>query len=138
MSAGLNADLRKKRREGILLTIGSAIFVALGVLGHYAFGDRMVTLVGIPLFGSCMLIGIFQTLKPGRGLPNGLVILCSLVMGAAGVMNTVFHMQGLEVARWYWRHWEMPVGIAMTVFFGGGGILLLVREVRRRLTRKRE
>ena len=138
MSAESNVGLRKKRREGILLTIGSAIFVALGVLGHYAFGGRMVTLVGIPFFGSCMLIGIFQTVKPGRGLPNWLAIVCCLVMGAAGVMIIVFHAQGLEVFRWYQRHWEMPVGIAMTVFFGGGGILLLVREFRRRSTRKRD
>jgi len=98
----------------------------------------MVTLVGIPFFGSCMLIGIFQTVKPGRGLPNWLAIVCCLVMGAAGVMIIVFHAQELEVFQWYRRHWEMPVGIAMTVFFGGGGILLLVREFRRRSTRKRD
>src|SRR5699024_6026444 len=97
---------------------------------------RRCRLSGSHSSGHVSLTVFFAPLdQVGRGLSSVLAIICCLAMSGCGVMMIVFHKLGLEVFRRYEQLWEMTVGILVTGLLGTGGILLLIREVRRRLLR---
>lgn len=137
MDAIVISYMRKKRREGILLTIISTIFIAAGVFIFCVVGNSWLAVVTVPFFGAVLLVGIFQTVRPGQDLPPALAIIGCFGMGASGVLLILSDL--LEINALAWRQGAaLPVGIIVTVFFGGGGILLLIRQIRRHRSTRRQ
>lgn len=120
MDAMLILYMRKKRREGILLTIISTIFIAAGAFIFCVVGNPWLAVVTVPFFGAMLLVGIFQTARPGQDLPPALAIIGCFGMGASGVLLILSDLLGINALAWR-QGAALPVGIIVTVLFGGGG-----------------
>lgn len=130
MTFDVQAYLRKERREGILLALTGALFVALGIV-VFMIGNTWLALIGVLFFGTCIPLGIFQALRPGRHLRPALGIIGALGFAAAGVIMIVGAVSGVEFLGTR-QGVALPLGILLVAFFGVGAVLLIVREVRGR------
>lgn len=120
---------RKERREAILLTLGSAAFVAAGAF-LWSIGSPGIGLVGIVFFGACMLAGIMQLTKskPARAW---LGVSAALILGVGcGLLMLHGLSDGFQESARRPREVAIVVGGVGLVFFGGGGLLLLFRVLR--------
>lgn len=114
----------------ITMTIIGAVFVVVGaVLWWVDPSARPAATVGILFFGACVAIGVLELLK-GR---------ISRVTWAR-LMGTAALLMGLGCGALALVAWDDPtafrrapqlvsvvVGLTGLVFFGGGGLLLLIR-----------
>jgi hypothetical protein len=124
MESMMTEYTRKKRREGIGLTIISLLFVALGLFSFFVVGNHLLAMIVIPFFGTALMVGMFQTVRPGQDLPPALGTICCFGMALSGVV--LFLSDLLRANALGWRQGvALPVGILATAFFGGGGIYLV-------------
>ncbi|HIT77111.1 MAG TPA: hypothetical protein IAA98_16150 [Candidatus Avipropionibacterium avicola] len=119
-----------ERRTAIMLIVVSALFVIAGTAIWVAGGDPM-GLLAMLFFGGCLIAGVMMLVGPYTRAGQILAILGALGMGAGCASLAIMAMAGVPLG---WRGHPavaIPIGLIGAIFFGGGGILLLVRAIRR-------
>lgn len=122
---------RADRREGIWLTIISAVFMLGALLMVFGTGEVLFGVLSFLFFGACLMVGIFKIRSPGEQMPEWMAIVGCFLFGISGVLMAIGALLSMRST----GGGEIPVliaGILCAVFFGGGGVLLLVRTLRRR------
>lgn len=131
MSTTAVVQSRKERWRGALLAIISTAFIAVGVLAFCRTGSPWLVLMLCPLFGAMLLTGVFQMVRPGQGIPPALTIIGCFGLTASAAMFTIGEQLDSGVPAWR-KQLVLIVGTVATVFFGGGGMLLHIRQILRR------
>ncbi|WP_256839085.1 hypothetical protein [Ornithinimicrobium faecis] len=118
------------RGRSIMLVVGGAIFVALGVLIWVVDpSSRPVAVAAILFFGACLAVGLLELLG-GRLSP----VARARVMGVIAMLMGV-GCAALGVVAWNDHNafnrgpWQLSVGVGVVglIFFGLGGLLLFIR-----------
>lgn len=111
-----------------LIVIASLFLVFAGFM--LAAGELLRPIVVIVIFVTALLIGIHQFFLPGETLSPWIVIAGSLGFGMAGAFLVIGHFMDGDL---FGRHQDaaLPIGLVALVLFGGGGVLLLRRQLRR-------
>lgn len=123
--------VRKQRREAILLVLVSTGFVVTGGVLWLATGSA-IGLVCVVFFGACFLAGVMQLVGPGSPRAAGWIgVVAALLMGAGcGMLMLLVLAGGVELSPGRSPLVAVIAGGVGLVFFGGGGVLLLVRMLR--------
>lgn len=117
------------RGSGVALVIGSTLFVIAGAALWFMTG-QLIGLTSLLFFGACLLTGILSLidLTPRtRALATaGAAILMGAGCGALAVLGAV---GGFDTT-WRSSSFAAVIGGIGLIFFGGGGVVLLIRALR--------
>ncbi|QDO87296.1 hypothetical protein FNH13_02245 [Ornithinimicrobium ciconiae] len=114
----------------IMMSVVGVIFVALGVfLWFFQPQARPVAVAAILFFGACLAVGLLQ-LQGGRlsrvvyaRLMGAVTMLMGVGCAALGLVAWRDH-NALDRGPW---QLSVAVGVIGLIFFGGGGLLLMIR-----------
>ena len=108
------------------LIVVSALFVLAGLaIGIAQPAERGMALATVLFFGGCLVVGL---LKRGLVTSPRVMGVASILMGlGAGVMAWL--AQDGREGLWP-TPWVLVMGVAGLLFFGGGGLMLLIRNGR--------
>lgn len=129
---------RRERREAIALIVISALFVLLGIALWLGAGQLMGLVVAL-FFGGCGMTGILQLRGGGQAGSTSTQVwmaVSAMVAGLGCLLYVVGALAGDPMGSG-WRQaniFSVVLFSLGTVFFLGGGILLLVRRLRARAT----
>ncbi|MGO1770216.1 MAG: hypothetical protein ACTHZX_09705 [Microbacterium sp.] len=122
---------RKERREGILLAVIGAAFLAAGVL---------IWVVGSPWMGAMSfafgVMGLIMgpVIAIGKDTPAGRIgiIVGCFAFAATGALSIATSLLTPEAFGWRGPTAGIIAGVLCLGFFGPGTVLLIVKEIRRR------
>lgn len=119
-----------ERRTAIKLIVVSALFVIAGAVILFV-GRAPMGLLALLFFGGCLIAGVMMLVGPDTRAGQLLAIVGALGMGAGSASLAIMSMAGVSLG---WRGHPavaIPLGLIGGIFFGGGGILLLIRMIRK-------
>ncbi|RGE19618.1 hypothetical protein [Leucobacter sp. wl10] len=134
---------REGLRQAVRLTALSMVFVTLGV-AMTASGELLLGSVVTLLFSSSLIVGIlrWRAVRHGRPLPRtdgssvwiavAAILMAVASLGVFFVAWTAWDILPPGTRRRYARELVLVVGAVGTVFFSAGGVLSLIRRLRRR------
>jgi len=123
-------ERRKQRREGILLAVLSGIFLVGGVF-LIVVGNPWIGAIGIAFGAMGIVMGIVEAKGITSTARRWSMIVGSALFGLVGALMIVANTVAPGSFGWRAGLSVTIIGAIALVFFGGGSILLLVRELRR-------
>lgn len=123
---------RKERREAVLMLLIGAMFAAIGLLLWLAAGRPWIGALGIVFGTMSMFHGVIVLSHFRARTVRLLYIVMSFMFGSVGALMIVISV--LVPGAWGWRGAAFPavMGAVAVVFFFGGGVLLVIREIKLR------
>ena len=125
---------KSQRTESIVLTIIASVFVLAGIIMMFN-GEPLFGLLAVIFFGSGLGVGIHQLVRPNQELPAALGIVGALGFAIAGGLLIYGELNGQNFMGRR-QALALPIGVVAVIFFGGGALLLIAQEIRKK-TRSR-
>lgn len=122
--------MRKERREAVLMIIIAVIFTGLGVFLWVVVGNLWMGLTGIAFSVSLVAAAIAKMNRSHTAAARIGALIGSLAFGITGAVMIASSFTDTMP----FGNRQLPAliaGILCFVFFGGGFVLLLIREIRR-------
>ena len=121
---------KNQRTESVVLTIIASVFVLAGIIMMFN-GEPLFGLLAVIFFGSGLGIGVHQLVRPDQELPAALGIAGALGFAIAGGLLIYGELNGQNFMGRR-QALALPIGVLAVIFFGGGALLLIAQEIRKK------
>lgn len=121
---------KNQRTESIVLTIIGSLFVLAGIIMMFN-GELLFGLLAVTFFGSGLAIGVHQLVRPNQELPAALGVAGALGFALTGALLVYGELTGMEFLGRR-QAIVLPIGLIALILFGGGAVLLVAQEIRRK------